>query len=82
MRFVLICLCLSACAARPVVDWPPGAAPATPGLLPLTGLVAGVVPDDPGPGVAARGAALRDWALRGGEPLDADHKTTGPTGLY
>ncbi|NBZ90092.1 hypothetical protein [Stagnihabitans tardus] len=65
MRFVLICLCLSACVARPVVDWPPGAPPATPGLLPLQGLIPDPVPADPGPGVAARGAALRDWAASG-----------------
>ncbi|MCW1917539.1 hypothetical protein NX862_02110 [Rhodobacter sp. KR11] len=64
MRHLLILMLLAGCTERPIVGWPPGALPATPDLLPLDAV--GAVPGtDPGPAVAARGAALRAWAAGG-----------------
>lgn len=69
MRHVILALLLlSACTAYPKLDWPAGsgAVPA-PKLLPQAALVAGPTATDPGPALAGRAGALRNWATAQGQ---------------
>ena len=68
MRYVILALLLSACTAYPKIDWPAGsgAVPA-PQLLPQAALVAGPTATDPGPALAGRAGALRNWATNQGQ---------------
>lgn len=61
MRYILLALLLSACAAYPKIDWPAGVAPkAHPTLLPQADLAsAGAKATDPGPALVSRANALR-----------------------
>jgi hypothetical protein len=50
---------LAACSQAPQITWPAGPEPATPRLLPTDEIAPPAGQADPGPGLAARGSALR-----------------------
>lgn len=63
MRFIMLALCLSACSAYPVIDWPATATTAgPPALLPQAALGPSASKGDPGQDLVARSAALHAWA--------------------
>lgn len=66
MRFLILALLLSACAAYPKIDWPSGpAGVATPALLPQADFAAPVTGADPGPALLARARVLRGASAAG-----------------